>query len=1013
MSSNQISSTPLTAPIPSPQANPAVVHAPPTSFATMGPAAPYASPFDQQPYENVQYLSRQHFYHPPVVALGPLPPPDKALAAIEGMLRDQWGKYRSHQPFDVHPTFSAAPQSRYVGSYTAPGGQMVHRSIAMNNLEVLTDERSGLPYTIAGHTVRDTYAVPTVDNAVWRYELFYPSNERLRDEMVRCMKEPLADGDSGFPVHATQHPPGMDDSLWAHESCTNETQRTRVFSAAEPLTPMTRRFGRDHPGTVAPSETIRISDPRVRDSSLHARHSPDSDTTTSSMPPLEPIPVPSMAERLAQLDQDVLTRASRSLNDEHDPWLVAFDNELRKQLTELSESVMSGEDAQDKGLGICEVCFEPAHDPWTPCPPNATWRPPTPPFMIPGHPPTPPLFIAHQPAKDPQDDKDNQSGQQIQHMVQETLGPILDEFVNMPSSEEGAWDGIATKAQEARAIFEQLTAILEERCARAEELRNSARVLENKVDNLNHRAEPGTENAGARGGDLSETETSAARALTSLAQRPASAPVGSHESFYMGAVNSQDLDRANKEATHEAWTSSFNTNSSAESFLDIGPYASHPHQPAVNARGIVTPAVSEWVQAQRGNFSGHAGYNYLAPQEELGNTYLAHAARERWTSPTDHFFQSTLPTRHIHELSRWVEDGVQCHSESLQWEDGVHGDPLRDALGVVHGPLARFVDYSAMVSSGIQSLSYDSTLPAHLRALASTPDSPPDPTQSPTSLDFSLPSTSTPYASYMAENQVNGSEFRMEPMHLGAKRSPPSPDEERLDARKRRKCPTGLADAEVVRKFAGVRQGCLEGARRIEGAVWARYPVTQEHFPAQVVPHPFFREDEVLKMFVLHNVLQAHGRHVLASLLADVLAIRVRDEYTVSNLLNAGCLDATYPPDGDQPWWKLLEATDTDTSLSDVGSDDASISSLGYPLGHDKEALGRAMEGVSSHNEDAQGTDHAINNDCDRRMDCDSDSASGRVIEPRDTEKNEFDQFAASTLGLRLQNGVPTIFPFL
>ncbi|KAJ6447503.1 hypothetical protein C8R47DRAFT_1231402 [Mycena vitilis] len=208
MNSNQSHTTPLTAPIAAPHAQPALTHTPPMAVPA-SPAAHYALPFDNQPYENVQYLSRQHFYHPPAVALGQLPPPEEALAAIEGMLREQWEKYRGHQPIDVHPTFSAAPQSRYIGSYTSPGGQLVHRSVAMNNLEVLTDERTGLPYTLAGHTVRDTYSVPAASDAVWPLELFYPSNERLHDEMTRCMKEPPPEGDPGFPVHATPESPPM------------------------------------------------------------------------------------------------------------------------------------------------------------------------------------------------------------------------------------------------------------------------------------------------------------------------------------------------------------------------------------------------------------------------------------------------------------------------------------------------------------------------------------------------------------------------------------------------------------------------------------------------------------------------------------------------------------------------------------------------------------------------------------------------------------------------------------
>ncbi|KAJ6450307.1 hypothetical protein C8R47DRAFT_1084471 [Mycena vitilis] len=972
MNSNQSHTTPLTAPIAAPHAQPALTHTPPMAVPA-SPAAHYALPFDNQPYENVQYLSRQHFYHPPAVALGQLPPPEEALAAIEGMLREQWEKYRGHQPIDVHPTFSAAPQSRYIGSYTSPGGQLVHRSVAMNNLEVLTDERTGLPYTLAGHTVRDTYSVPAASDAVWPLELFYPSNERLHDEMTRFMKEPPPEGDPGFPVHATPESPPMQAGMpggravshnsglemrgthagWK-QTHVNETYQASIFSAAEPLTPMARRFRQENLTTVSPSDTTRATAEHTGDPSLFTRHSPESDSTASSMPSLEPIPEQPMTSRLEQLNRDIRARASRDLAFENEPWTPGSEG-----------------NASSEGLGICAVCFEPAHDPWTPCPPNAGWRAPTPPFMIPGHPPTPPLFIAHQPEGRVQDEQYNE--QRVHDMVQGTLGPILEEFVNLPSDEEGAWGEIANKAQEARAVFEQLNAILEDRRIKAEKLRDEAKNLENERSGgkltgcriHNRLAGPEASDAETRGTDLSEVEYSAARALASFAHRPASAPVEIHES-HAGAVPIPNFNRSSGEpVTRETWSSSFGTDSSHESFLEINPYTSHPGQPAVNARGIISPTVSEWIQAQRGDFSDIAGHNSKLLLARWNKSMLP--ASWEQPSPTQRRVSSKATFR-LTVFTSFV-------------------DGLRKGRNATKKAFNGRMGFTATLFATVWRCSMDLWLAFWIIQqwpLSRTPNSPPDPTQSPTSLDFSLPSP--PVAS--TRGDVTDSDFRMEPMHLGAKRPPPTSDEAFLEARKRRKCPTGLADAEVVKKFAGVRQGCLEGARRIEGAVWARYPVTQwvsetemglaalqAHFPEHVAAHPFFREDEVLKMFVLHNVLQAQGRHVLASLLADVLAVRVRDEYTVSALLDAGYLDATYPPDDNEPWWKLLEATDTESNHSD----DSSLSSLGYPLSREDEALDNAMEGVSGRGAATEGSNRPVNYDRDRRMDCDGDGPGGRV----------------------------------
>ncbi|KAJ7604373.1 hypothetical protein DFH06DRAFT_1349508 [Mycena polygramma] len=262
------------------------------------------------------------------------------------------------------------------------------------------------------------------------------------------------------------------------------------------------------------------------------------------------------------------------------------------------------------------------------------------------------------------------------------------------------------------------------------------------------------------------------------------------------------------------------------------------------------------------------------------------------------------------------------------------------------------------------------------------------------------------------------------------KRPPPTPAEAELEARKKRKChkfrgdalrksvteraalqATGLVDADVIRKFAGVRMACLEGARRIEGVVWARYKITEvrsdhwyitqwvpetqiEHdalqadFPATVARHPFFRDEEVTKLFTLYNVLLANERHVLASLLADVLAIRVRDEYMLTNLLNAGYLDSAYPPEEYQQWWRLFEtnASDSDVGFSmdgfsditsEAASDDSSIASLEYPPSRHEGIVDHAMEGHVSGNGHAQGSHHVVNHHGDRRMDCDDDPSPG------------------------------------
>ncbi|KAJ6511295.1 hypothetical protein C8R47DRAFT_1064894 [Mycena vitilis] len=1055
---------------------------------TPAPTIPYALPFVNNPYESVQYLSRQQFQRPPPLFLDCPPRPEDALAAIQEVLHEQWGKYRHSMPIDVRPTFSAAPQSKYVGSYTFPDGQLVHRSVAMNNLEVLTDERTGLPYTITGHTVRDTFSVPLAADAVWPLELVYPSNERLHEEMSRCMQE-IPDGDSGFPVHATTLQPPLPqysaDFAWPMVRTLQGGQGTNtnqiceqprvhnppVFSAAEPTSPGLRRFEANLSATVAPDETLldpsapAASAPADEGSLPPLPDSPRSYSTASSMPEL--VSILQAESGLAAPGRDIAARASQDLVNDDNLWSVKLKDEVKFWLTQLINSEASGE-----GLGICAVCFEPEHDPWTPCPPHTDWRAPTPPFMIPGHPPTPPLFVARQPHEDlaPGYENERRNQQAVHDMVHEALGPILEDFINMPAREDGAWDDLASKTREAREVFERLAAILVERQAEAERLRQEAKQLE---ESINARIESlGT---GARAPAMTEAEYSVARALTNLAEPPPFHPrdprlVTSYvhhptvdprrrrsESgvVYAGAASAPILGNPGDATTREVWSSSPETNASSESFSDVAPYARYPTQPVVNPVGEISPAVSEWsvstsdfsieprkiideaidrVRTQRGE-NGFINNTTEDPHDSLAQPYAATTVRAMRDEPLLPLFQSQLPTDHAHDLQCWAMEGAQCHAESLQWEDGIHGDPLRDALAALHGPLARFIDYPTMVSEGINSLRCPSPTTGPSRHYSSPIATPPDPTQSPTSLDFTLPtaSSSRPTHDTMgASSPKDGEDFQMEPLRAGVKRSPPTPVEAEREARKKRKCrkfhgdalrkqvteraalqATGLVDADVIRKFAGVRQACLEGARRIEGAVWARYKITEvrsghwyitqwmpetqiEHntsqadFPAKVARHPFFRDEEVTKLTTLYNVLLANERHVLASLVADVLAIRVRDEYLLTNLLNAGYLDVAYPPEENQQWWRLLETSVTDSDFgfsiggysdpsSEAASEDSSIASLEYPPSRREDVMDRVVESHGSPGGHASGARQDVDDHGDRHMDCDVSVPRGGV----------------------------------
>jgi hypothetical protein len=143
---------------------------------------------------------------------------------------------------------------------------------------------------------------------------------------------------------------------------------------------------------------------------------------------------------------------------------------------------------------------------------------------------------------------------------------------------------------------------------------------------------------------------------------------------------------------------------------------------------------------------------------------------------------------------------------------------------------------------------------------------------------------------------------------------------------------TGLTDANVVRLMAGVRLALLETGSRLEDMVWHRYGVTdvsnsgvgrlfrgadlwkfrffQRFFPSRYLHHPLLFDLEVAKLQTLWSILQRNGRVHLADKLHELLSIRLRNEYVVSHVLNAGYLDFNYP-EGETNYWDLLEDPDS------------------------------------------------------------------------------------------------------
>ncbi|KAJ7823918.1 hypothetical protein B0H13DRAFT_1919379 [Mycena leptocephala] len=875
------------------------------------PATPPGEPIIQVipkpnvPYEDVQYLLRQGYSEPPPMAL-PVEARE-SLGALEGVLTRHWAKYLNKIPIDVDLMFTIAPQCDYLGQYSLPDGQVVHRSAALNAYKILKDRRTGRYFTLAGHDITDTFQPPSSQNQTWQMEMFYPSEERLNEEMHRLAPTHLnPDPDLAFPIHATLQEPPLPSI----------EERLGIRSNHEPL-------------TVSPSEifsaNFQTADPHVEtgfrartntawpsiDEFLPSRNG-SYDSVASSMPELEPASSPGdLAADLERLDQDIATRVMQGthiIGEGEDAKFALFNKDYQEYLNKgmFSSSI----NTTGLSLGVCEVCFETQHDPWDTC---SSGNPPSSAFTVSSEQRaietvSDAVFSqgntrmgeisymddeVHKIILKSLDADERARQEELEHFVRQTLRPVLNDLISGPTTEKMAWDNIAKSTREAREAFEDLEKIFEAR--RAAEERETISMMEREVMCVSAVLKRGAKLKGlsvaeseARESAASEpipvdlitaAETAVAEALASLTQP--------FESSHADAVPVPEFSRTSiQPIDREEWSSSSAISSSEVSYEEFDPYIGPLHQPAVNAAGEISPAVTAWSV-----FSDDILENPQAVIDEA--IYRVHQQNQRADVPrsqeTDSHPTVAAPIGSLNnntsstqnrdqrafeqhlELHLWAHQGSESQADQFRWEDETTGEPLRDILRILHGPLASFIDYPAMASEEMERLKMLSSRAMGIPTQTSVSSTSPDPTQSPTSLDFSLPTTHHTNST-TTEPEINRSQ------------TPENDD-----------------------RFQYFRE--------------------KDHFPIGYVHHPLLYDQEVARLYVLWSVLYANQRFELARLLGDFLTIRLKEEYVVSRLLDAGALSLAYSEE-DWCWWELLE--DPDSSSSDTDSEFDGME-LGYP----------------------------------------------------------------------------------
>ncbi|KAJ7479955.1 hypothetical protein B0H11DRAFT_2422386 [Mycena galericulata] len=878
-------------------------------------------------YKDVQYLSRHQYHHPPSVTQA-LDDEVSVLDIIDRAVTRHWAPYLNREEIPVNATFSAAPQSEYYGAVTLPDGQRLHRSVALNCLRIFKNPETGLPYSVSCHEVTH-HLEATPDETLWPQELYYPSNEQLHREMASMSTAPApqADEDVGFPVHATPIPPPLptpDERLTTripeNEQEDDEPRPVFRFGAISPIQNEALAAWR---ADLTPLLCTDHGNPCERPA--EAALSPDPDETPRM--PLLVRPASRGAKLVLALDynhleEEIRQRVRQELTLPGDP----FGSPLTASNTNDEPPALApAEFAPTSEEGVLE---RPRWMPGLSTSPRQPLRPGTP------HPRV-----------------DLRADDEPQRTLGEALDPRLKELLSIGMTTttvnpaggarvRTALDILAEIAEQRRAEEEEeIQQSMQREIQRAERKRDDECLATSVFVEFTHY--PGRPDHHPNAEDAAFARFSPAVILS----RAAALPPPSFDDLQGHVVD------------REEWSSSPPDSLASTDSIEYS-YAS-PTVP-----GPEFSPTTEWLLHQ---------VPEVADREPLSQDRLPPVFAAPHDVASQFRTYEGSDREQLVELRTWTNDGHEHQAAHMRNENEECGCPLRHALELLHSPLRYLIDYPAMVQEAIGDFRPLTPLPVALAIFDEGYSSSPDFTQAASSLDFSLP---TPQPAPGSGECSMGNNDTMDTSG-STKRKNPEGEEGGLNqngARKRfRKFngdflrrqvierealkATKLQDQEVVCLVAGVRLAWLDGLRRIEDLVWHRYDLTevcqhyteidqncthtsttayQRDFPPRYVEHPLLFNADAAKAQTLYNVLHHHRRHELAMLMQDLFAIRFRDEYVVSQLLNAGYLEQVYP-DGEIPYWELLGVPPpSDYPMYDAGDwssdSDSNMDDFGYPL---------------------------------------------------------------------------------
>ncbi|KAJ7693138.1 hypothetical protein B0H17DRAFT_1199971 [Mycena rosella] len=752
------------------------------------------------PYEIVQYLSCEHTNQSlPVIVPLELETP---LQIIDAAVSRQWVNYLTKTPIDVCPTFSTAPQSEYYGSVTLPDGQVVHQSSSQNVFRVFSDKETGRPFTISGHEVTLHFSSPLDNQSTWQMELFIPADDRLRAALEAMMPtDGTAASESAFPVHATFRMPPMPGP---------SATLIQMYRDVEPVPPLemlsTRTMSPLHDSEDSPAI------PRVL------------------LPTLTSLPAPLSAD----IDQYIAKTLSQIERDD------LFDGPLFNIDEEESGQTVIGSDSGD-GLGICENCLELAHESLMDCPhwgTEAREEPTTTPIYEESKAPSktgvwyyqddvlliPPFTTRARP--------DLERQEELQQVLDTALCPVLNDLLQLPITEMDGFQQLPETEQQVRCTYDEFVSSIAA-------CREEQKVWDEMTRNINEHLLTMPPNSDSDNDSLPDL-VPIPRTLTLTAQihldDPHVADEGARENmehWAAAAAETPVFDHQRRPVIDTLRTSHW---SQSVAFLTI--LTDSPER-AATPENIASPV------STTESFTDHGSFRDDAMPEIL------RVITDNAEQPSALQLRTSTAADQVAELSRWVYENTHGRQQQRCWEDEMCGVAIHNALRTLYGPLRDYLDVPSPTAEGRPpGLTLLANVSMGLDCRSDPTSTIPDPTQSATSLDFSLPD-SGPATSATTTGPTNvGADS-------GANVKRKAHEEDVHSPRPKTRIPIRLTDASVTCMFAGRK-----------------------------------------------------GHYFLTSFLGKALTFRLRDEYAVSRLFNANYLINKHPH---SQYWELLPFKDVDS----------------------------------------------------------------------------------------------------